>query len=124
MTSARLVRIQWPTFDDTVYRALVLATTRHQHELVEQFRFPRLGEYLPQLIGAAGITQQHGAGDVAEFAQARDEAQEILARRVVEERADTTLLLVALAWLGMIAFVILATIVFARLMKPESRFGI
>lgn len=44
--------------------------------------------------------------------------------RVVEERADTTLQMVALAWLGMIAFVILATIFFARLMKPESRFGI
>jgi hypothetical protein len=42
----------------------------------------------------------------------------------VEERADTTLQMVALAWLGMIAFVILATIFFARLMKPESRFGI
>ena len=43
--------------------------------------------------------------------------------RVVEERTEATLQMVALAWLGMIVLVTLATIVFARLTKPEPSFG-
>jgi len=52
--------------------------SRRQHEFVEQLWFARRRKNLPQLLRAAGITEQHGTSDVAEFAQTCDEAQEIL----------------------------------------------